>query len=68
MGHYLSDLLPDPNIVCLICMKGIWPKETVQAWSGYLTSCKCAFPDPCDPNDVNVINTPNGRKWVKGKS
>lgn len=49
-------------------MKGIWPKETVQAWSGYLTSCKCAFPDPCDPNDVNVINTPNGRKWVKGKN
>jgi hypothetical protein len=63
MGHYLSDLLPDPNVVCLNCHEGVWEESVVRAWSGYLSSCSCKKPDHCPVKDIVVKK---GR-WLRKK-
>lgn len=66
MGHYLSDLLPDPSIVCLNCQKGVWDKDITAAWIGYLEACQCRKPDPCPVDDVDVVELRKiGFKWVR---
>jgi hypothetical protein len=63
VGHYLSDFLPDPTIVCINCMEGVWPKETVTAWHGYLHTCTCKNPDHASVDDIESYSTKQGFKW-----
>jgi hypothetical protein len=65
MGHYLSDLLPDPSVVCLNCKEGVWSKKTIQAWNGLLDTCKCDNPDHCNVEDVEVTGKPGDYKWIR---
>jgi hypothetical protein len=46
MGHYLSDMLPDPEVICEKCKQGIYPKSQLDAWQGYLRGCECKEPKP----------------------
>lgn len=67
MGHYLSDFLPDPSVVCLKCMEGIFPAEQTAAWGGYLDTCECKNPEPCSVKDVESYETPTGFRWRRKK-
>ena len=65
MGHYLSDMLPDPAVVCLNCMEGVYPEKQVIAWGGYLHTCECKKPNHCPVKDVKVTETKSGFKWSR---
>ena len=68
VGHYLSDFLPDPTIVCINCMEGVWPKETVNAWHGYLDTCTCKNPDHASVEEIESYSTKQGFKWRRKTS
>jgi hypothetical protein len=64
VGHYLSDLLPDAKIVCINCMCGVWSEETIKAWHGYLTTCRCTVPDHAPVEEVESYPVgQQGFKW-----
>lgn len=46
MGHYLSDMLPDPHVVCKNCGEGIYNSSELKAWGGLLLGCICKASEP----------------------